>query len=231
MRANTNMHPYSRVLFLICGLSGSAVCQNTWLLAGFWIAVLIPLTVSIGKFKSHLRFLLIGAVPMFLLLYLSNFIQKVNQPSGLETAAQTVLRIISLATVAQLVLTIPLDHIISTFKAWGMKGNVLILSLGAYTVWADMANRSDKIITARFARGFVAKRTLLSRLSQIPYLIIPLTIGMMRAAAIRSDSWDQKKLLHRIEIVEMDKINYGMSLNVIIFITSLSWLTLNIIVI
>lgn len=223
------MHPYSRVLFLVCGLVGSAVCQNIWLLAGFWIAVLIPLAIFTGKFKSHLRFLFIGAVPMFLLLYLSSFIQKANHLSGLEIAAQTVLRVISLATVAQLMLSIPLEQIISTFKAWGMKGNAMVLSLGAYTVWADMVNRSDKIITARFARGFVAKRTLLSRLSQIPYLIIPLTIGMMRAAVVRSDSWDQKRLLHRIETVDMDKINYGATLNVAIFITSLSWLTLNII--
>jgi energy-coupling factor transporter transmembrane protein EcfT len=230
MKATTsfNIHPYSRIVFLICGLVGCAICQNIWLLICFWTAILIPLTGFSGKFKSHIRFLLIGAVPMFILLFVSSLVQSPDTNLSLESVSHSVLRIIGLATVTQLVLAIPLDQTISTFKAWGMKGDTLVLTLGVYTVWTDMVSRADKIITARFARGFVQKRTLLTRLSQVPYLIIPLTIGMMRAATVRSESWNQKNILHRIEADYIDETEYGIVFNTVIITTSFSWLFLNI---
>lgn len=142
--------------------------------------------------------------------------------------ALTVLKLLCYTTVFQLALIIPLKQVYYTFRKWGIKGDALITSLGSYIVWVDVINRSDKILTARFARGFIPKRTFVAKLKQLPLLLIPLTVGIIRTAVERSESWEQKNLLNRIGFIKLEKFKFSITANLLIIVISITWAILNI---
>jgi energy-coupling factor transporter transmembrane protein EcfT len=109
------------------------------------------------------------------------------------------LKLIIFTSVFQLTLLIPPEILITTFKKWGLKGEALLTILGAFTVWADIKTRTDKILSARFARGFIEERTFLNKARQLPYVLVPLVIGIIRTAIERADSWEQKNILHLLK--------------------------------
>jgi hypothetical protein len=181
-----------------------------------------------GNGKTHLNFLLIVVLPMAMMLSFLFWIILHDSIENFASVIMTLLKLITYTTIIQLVLIIPANQVYITFKMWGMKGNTLVTFLGSYIVWVDIINRSNKILTARFARGFITKRTFIAKLKQIPHLLIPLIIGIIRTATERSESWDQKKMLYRVEILKMQKIRYNPYLNFVIIAVGFIWLFLNI---
>lgn len=87
-----------------------------------------------------------------------------------------------------------------------MKGESLITVLGAFTVWTDVSYRSEKIITARFARGFVGRRTIINKAKQFPFVLVPLVVGILRTSTERADSWGQKNILQLVEKSTTEKV-------------------------
>lgn len=222
------IHPFIRILFFITGILGAILCTNNLLLLFFWIAILIPLMVLTGNGKAHFKFILVVVLPMTLMLFFLFGVVLHKTIDNFASVIQTILKLINYTTIFQVVLLIPPNQVYYTFKSWGMKGGTLVTFLGSYIVWVDITNRSDKILTARFARGFITERTFLTRLKQIPYLLIPLIIGIMRTAVERSESWKQKGLLYRIQNLNIKKIHYSIILNSLIFIIAMAWLIINI---
>lgn len=222
------IHPYSRVFFFITGVLGAILCTNNFLLFFFWLIVLAPLMIITGNGKVHFKFLLIVVFPMAIMLSFLFLIVLHNTIETFTSIIQTLLKLIVFTTIVQLTLLIPSNQVYSTFKMWGMKGNVLVTSLGSYIVWVDVKSRSDKILTARFARGFIAERNFITKLRQLPYLLIPLIVGIIRTATERAESWEQKKMLYRIEILKEQKIQYNIYMNASIVMIVTVWLMLNI---
>jgi hypothetical protein len=221
------IHPHIRVLFFLSGIIGTVLSTSNFHLLVFWIAFLLPLIILTGNLKVHFKFLLVVILPMSAMLSFLFWVILHNTIDNFGSVLQTILKLIIYTTVFQVTLLIPANQLYSTFKMWGLKGSTLITTLGSYIVWVDIVNRSDKILTARFARGFIAKRTLITNLKQLPYLLIPLIIGIIRTATERSESWDQKKMLYRIEVMKPQRIQYNSYLNICILIPSTIWLVIN----
>lgn len=221
-------HPYSRVFLFVTGIVGAILCTNNLLLLFFWLLILLPLMILTGNAKSHFSFLLLVVLPMSVMLSFLFWIVLNHSADNFNSITQTILKLICYTTVVQVVLLIPSNQVYSTFKMWGMKGDTLVTFLGSYIVWVDVINRSDKILTARFARGFISERTFLAKLKQLPHLLIPLIIGIIRTATERSESWEQKKILYRIELLKTQKVKPNLFLNSGIVFIGIVWFCLNI---
>jgi energy-coupling factor transporter transmembrane protein EcfT len=221
-----SLHPYIRLLFLICGLTGVLLINKIeWLLCFYFIAI-IPLFIFSGQFRKHLNLLLFAMIPIylsFILLYI-----VVLKEGNWDFIHLKVLKLILLTSAIQITLSIPAEQLITTFKKWGLKGEALITVLGAFTVWTDVSYRSEKIITARFARGFVGKRTIINKAKQFPFVLVPLVVGILRTSTERADSWEQKNILQLVKRNKAEKVNYQISLNTVLVIASLSWLLLSV---
>jgi len=222
-----SIHPYVRILFLIAGLCGAIFCENDLALFLFWVCILIPFMTITNNLKTHIRFLLLVVLPMFGMLSFLQIIVLHNVNQYNEVVLRTVLKLIVYTTIVQFVLIIPPNQIHATFKMWGMKNDVLVTSLGSYIVWIDIISRSNKILTARFARGFIVKRTFIAKLKQLPHLLIPLIVGILRTATERAESWQQKGILYKIEMKKANKVEYTPYFNAIICIVASTWLFLN----
>ncbi|MCC8147206.1 MAG: hypothetical protein LIO93_12410 [Bacteroidales bacterium] len=116
----------------------------------------------------------------------------------------------------------------TTLKKWKIKGEALITVLGAFTVWTDVSNRAQKILTARFSRGFIRERTVIQKIKQFPFVLIPLVIGVLRTSTERAESWEQKDIIYLMEINESDSIKTSLFLNVFLLAASCTWLIISI---
>lgn len=223
---NLYLHPYIRLLFLICGLTGILLINKILWLLCFYFIVITSLFVFSGQIKKHLNLLLFAIIPIylsFILLYI-----VILKDGNWNFIHLKVLKLILLTSVIQLTLSIPVEHLITTFKKWGFKGEYLITILGAFTVWTEVIYHSEKIITARFARGFVGKRSIFNNAKQFPFILVPLVIGILRTSTERADSWEQKNILQLVEMSSTEKGNYPIWLNFILIWVSLIWLIISI---
>lgn len=223
---NLSLHPYVRLLFLACSLTGILLVDKiVWLLCFYFITI-ISLFIFSGQIKKHLNLLLFAFVPIylsFILLYI-----VILHAGSWNFIHLKVLKLVLLTSVIQISLFIPAEHLISTFKKCGLKGEALITFLGAFTVWTDVSYRSEKIITARFTRGFVGKRTFINKAKQFPFVLVPLVVGILRTSTERADSWEQKNILHLVENYKTEKNNYPIGLNLISILNSLSWVLISV---
>lgn len=221
------LHPYVRLLFLLGGLTGVLLINNTKYLFYFYCSTIIPLFAFSFQIKKHLNLLFFAMLPIylsFILLYV--LILKSEDWNFIHLK---VLKIILITSIIQIVLLIPTEHLIITFRKWGLKGESLITALGAFTVWTDVTFRSEKIVTARFARGFIRKRTILNRIKQLPFVLVPLVVGVLRTSTERADSWEQKNILQLVKKNVVEKVDYPIGLNLILVLLSLTWVSFSII--
>jgi len=219
-----SIHPFVRLINLLASVGGIVICKNNIHLFLFWIVFLFPLVVLTNNTKTHFKFLGVVVLPMCLMFVVLYF----TMDSNLQRIIMTLLKFITCTTIVQVTFIIPLTEIYTTFKKWGIKGDLLITFLGSYIVWVDIINRSNNILTARFSRGFIKKRSMFIMLKQLPYLITPLIIGVIRTAIERSESWDQKMLIYKVENMKSRKIDYNFHLNFTITLVAGIWLINNI---
>lgn len=223
----SRIHPYVRLIFLLGGLTGAILCSSNLSLTCFWIMFLIPLIIIANNFKTHVRFILIVVLPMLVMLLFVHWVTVDDMHAGISSTIALLLKLIVYTTVIQLTLTIPSQDLLPTLKMWGMRKGALITSLGVYVVWVDVFRRSEKILTARFARGYIPERTFITKLKQLPHLLIPLIIGIMRTSTERAESWEQKNLLYRIENIELAKMQYSPILNIVLVVVPIVWAFIN----
>lgn len=199
------------------------------MLLAFYLAIVLPLSFLSGQIRKHINLMLFGIVPIllsFILLYIV-VLKGVN--GGWNFIALKILKLVLYTSMLQFCLLIPSENLISTFKMWGLKGETLITVLGAFTVWADVSYRAEKIITARFSRGFIEKRTFFSKAKQFPFVLVPLFIGILRTSTERAESWEQKDILHLVQNFKPEKVNYPAFLNSLLFAVSIGWVLVGLI--
>ena len=226
---STQLHPYFRIAILILGLSGTFICQNLIYILSFWLIIIVPIFLLLGYSKIHLRLLLIVALPMFLMLGILNYILLNGGTEGIVNAAIVVVRLIVFTSIIQIALIIPSQDLLYTLKKWGLKGDALITIIGAYTVWVDVVDKSLKIVTARYAKGYIKKRSVISGIIQIPSLLIPMIIGILRTAQVRSETWMQKNLIARIEQIESKDMSPFSVSNILPFLIMCLWVIFNVV--
>jgi hypothetical protein len=226
---NLSIHPYIRAIILLCILVAVYLSQSIQFDMAFYLFVLIPLLLLHSKIKNHIQFLLVAIFPIFLSFVLIKIIVLNGQKEEWQLILVKTLKLIISATIFQFLLLIPSKELYITFKKWGFKNNTLIILLSSFTVWNEITNRADKIVTARLARGYVKNRNLLSMGKQLTFVLNPLLVGVMRTSIERAESWSQKNISELVNHYKMEKLEYSVLYNLILLIFSIAYLILVII--
>lgn len=219
------IHPYIRLVLLIGGIIAVILTQNNYILLTAYLVVIIPLLIRGGQVKMHFRLLVAGIFPIFLSFILLYILILHGQNGGWNFILFKTQKILLVTSLVQIVMAIPSHALVETFRMWGLRGESLIITLGSFTVWGEMGNRADKIITARFSRGFIGKRNGVNLIRQFPFVLIPLVIGILRTSTERAESWDQKNILHRLQNYRSRKIPYHAFTNIAVLTGVCVWLT------
>jgi hypothetical protein len=162
----------------------------------------------------------------FILIYI--IILKGNN-GGWDFIIIKLLKLLNITSAFQITLAIKSGELFPFFREIGLKGQTLITLIGAFTVWADIKRRSEQIITARFARGFIRKRTYLNTAKQFPYIMVPLIIGILRTSIERSQTWAQWNIIYLINNRKLKRQEFPVIANLIILLVTTLCLIISII--
>lgn len=224
-----SIHPYIRLFFLISCIVGTIFINDLLWLLLFYALIILPLFLFSGGVKKHINLILFGMLPIFFSFILLYIIVLKGNNGDWHFINLKMLKLIITTSIVQITLTIPSSNLIYTFRKWRFKGESLITILGAFTVWADVNYRAGKIITARFSRGFIGKRTFINKAKQFPYVLVPLVIGILRTSTERAESWEQKNILILVDKAKAEIIKHHFFLNIFLLFVSFCWLLLGII--
>lgn len=89
-------------------------------------------------------------------------------------------------------------HVVERLIDLGLRGDVLIIALSAVSTLPLMQSSARRITEARFAAGFVRRRSIFSTATQLPFVLAPLFTQALRLAVKRSDAWQQRELSYRL---------------------------------
>lgn len=223
------IQPFIRILFLVSCIAGACLIDQPVFLAGFYVLVILPLFYLNGALRKNLNLLVFGMVPIFLSFVLLYVLVSEHSNDTWGFIILKSLRLLVITSSLQFFLSIPKIYLLPTFRAWGLKGQIIITVLGTFTVWEDIQFRAGKIIEARFARGFITKRTAWQKAIQLPHILVPLIIGIFRTSVERAESWEQKKILVLVGNLQPAKLKFPVSLNCFLIFASLAWITLTLI--
>lgn len=201
-------HPWARLIFFLLAVSAVFTMKSLWLLGSSWGVGVLSLA-GFGLAYKHLRICSMSLLPLLVMLlavwgwFLAappNHPLGSDPHGGVMYAVGIVARLGALAAVFQLsILTIPTEALPNSLHSWGIRGDSLVIALGAFTLVPELQVRADQVLSARLARGLVARPGVYGRITQIPFLLQPLLTWTLRSATQRSDSWNQSGLIERIE--------------------------------
>jgi energy-coupling factor transporter transmembrane protein EcfT len=227
--------PVQRGIAALAATTGVMLCSEPVILLAGWVALVLPLCVAAGIIRPYLRFVLNVVVPVSIALFVVWGWMVGAPPSatpgsaplaGSRFAAVIALRLAALGGIWQLsLLTVPPAELPRTLDAWGVRGGLLAVILGAISLVPEMRLRADQIITAREARGLVPNRRLWTRAMELPKLLRPLLAWALRSAIQRSEVWHERDLLSRLarrEVVGQDRTRQGGSM--LVLLLSVAWL-------
>lgn len=201
------LHPYARALLLALFAVGTFSTQSVRVLALGWMLLLFLMAQG-GVVATHLRFVARFMLPVLVGLFViwgwlvgaPPSLPMHSDPSGgVRFAALTGLRLIVLGGAFQFVfLTIPPALLATTFYRWGLRGQLLLIALGSYTLFEELGLRVDQVVAARYASGAVPSRSLINRMRQLPFVLRPLTTWTLRSAIQRGDVWADRQMARRL---------------------------------
>lgn len=200
--------PVQRGLAALVATAGVLLCDAPLILLIGWVACFLPLCVAAGIIRPYLRFVLSIVVPVSIALFLvwgwmvgapPSAIPGSAPYAGSRFAALTSLRLAALGGIWQLsLLTLPPAELPRTLHAWGVRGALLAVIVGAISLVPEMRLRTEQIMTAREARGLVPNRRVWTRAMELPSLLRPLLAWALRSAIQRSEIWRERDLLSRL---------------------------------
>jgi energy-coupling factor transport system substrate-specific component len=237
-KTSQSIHPVARGLATVIGIIGVYLADNVVVLVFVWLAIILPLCMTAGISRKHMRITGMVVLPLCLLLVAlwgwivgapPDQMPGSNPEGGVQYALLISLRLAVVGGIFQLgFLSIPQAELLSTFWHWGIRRDNLIVAIGAFTIFPELKIRAEQITTARYARGLLPDRRLITRFRQLPYLLRPLLVWSLRAAIQRSELWDQKRLLDRVghmrHAYEGSRLRDGAFIGI-----SLIWLVINLV--
>ncbi len=226
---SSSIHPYTRLFFLVGNISAVLLLTSPFLMLSYYLIYMLPIVIVHHLFKSHLKLAVFGILPVFF-SYALIYIYILNSTKGgWDLIALRTFRLLSVTSLIQVTISIPSQALVYNLRKWRFSEEMMLITIGAFTVWKDMSTRMDKIITARFASGIVGKRSFINKAGQVPYLLSPLVIGILRASLERADIWDQKGVLVLIKNFRKDAPSHSLFYNILLCVTTISWLAFSII--
>jgi len=198
------VHPVVRLLFPALAVTSLFISTSLGVMLSVYVLGLVPLFLVERKIGAHIRFLVYGVLPiMFTAFVIYGIVLKVDETTWAELAVRG-MRFLIITTALQWALTIPGDQLTFTFKRWGLRGSTLIVVLGAYILWADLQKAANRIVTARLASGAIGGRSKLAMAQQLPVVLLPMVISLLRTATVRSASWKDKDIVPLVDRYEAD---------------------------
>jgi len=199
--------PKARLATITIAAAGVFVAGN-WLPLLIALLVVVGLLIRAGLLRTFLTFFFTMLGPAALMLVLIWGLVTRAPPGaamgsdprgGAMYAAMISLRLAVLGGVIQLgMLSIPSRLLPPTLRGWGVKGEGMVVALGVFAVGPELVLRAEQIITARKARG-LAGRGVAAKLRELTRMIRPLFVWSIRSAVHRSEAWQQRALLLKVD--------------------------------
>lgn len=227
---NLHIEPRVRLLILVVSSLFAFLCADIVYLGLFYLILILPIILINNRFKIHLKTLFFGFVPIFLSFILL-YIIVIDDPSKKwNFINQKVITILVITSIFQALFLITHRQLLDFLLKMGVKNENLLYILGGIASTRDLITRGEKIIDARYSRGFIGKRAMANKLFQLPKLFIPLFIGVLRTSHERADDWSQKDMgaLLNSYISKLGVIEYSFCYNLILILVCLSFLGLTV---
>jgi energy-coupling factor transporter transmembrane protein EcfT len=188
------------------------------------LLVFLPLTHYLTIRKNYVRFLVVFVAPLAvgLLLVWGGLVgappgEKIhsNWIGGIEYGLLVALRIAVVGGVFELAFnTVRPSDLPGVLRGMGVNGDWMVIVMGSFALLPELMRRADQIMTARLARGSLSSSSLSTRLAQLPFILKPLFVWVVRSAIQRAESWEQKQLLSRVDVLSREA-NYSTMGNVV----------------
>lgn len=189
----------ARVLSILLVAVAVGVTSELQLLVGFNL-LLGGILLAAGNFGA-LRRWLVAILPIVILLIGARI--AAQSGSGVAVLGSTGRTLARLSAFFMLFsVTAPLflgEHAVTTFSSIGVRGEGLVLTLSAVATIPLMQRTSVRIIEARYAAGLSPNRGRIASARQLIRVLSPLFTQALRLAVARSDLWEQRQLLKRLE--------------------------------
>jgi energy-coupling factor transport system permease protein len=222
-------------------LAATAIATAATFVADRWpplllaTAVLMILLLRAGLLKIYLKFLLAVLGPTAVMLMLVwGLVTRAppgmaigsNPRAGAEYALMVSLRLAVLGGVLQVaLLSIPSRLLPVTLRGWGVRGEGMVVALGVFAVGPELALRAEQVLTARRARG-LSQGGIWAKLREIPRLLRPLFVWSIRSAVHRSEAWEERALLLKVDQLPGEAAEFWPAGGAIAVVLSILWLAL-----
>lgn len=227
------IHPWVRGLAAVLAIIGTMTVTSVAGAGVAWLTVMLPLAAAGGVVRKHLKFVLTFVLPISCALFVVWW-GVVGAPPGSPRgsapgagalyAGLVSMRLVLLGGVGHLCLaTIRPERLVPTLKAWGLKGELLVITVSGMTLAQEMRLRGEQVLTARYARGFVARRSLVSDLLQLPFVLRPMLAWVLRAAIQRGEVWQQRGLLERMSVTPPAEGRYSLVAGALYLALAVCW--------
>jgi energy-coupling factor transporter transmembrane protein EcfT len=200
--------PYARLATLLLAVAATLLAQNPVATLAAYAVALSVLLFCKGVRPAHAKFLLFAVVPFALWNALlwgvlvaapPGAVPRTNPIGGVEYATLMTTRLALLALAFQLCfIGLPIPRLLKLLRAWGVKGDALLIIAGSFTIWPELRDRADHVVTARYARGLVSKRSTWESLRALPLILKPVISNSLHHSIERSEMWEHQGLLERI---------------------------------
>jgi len=188
------VHPHTRGVFLLAACLGVLLSTGAvTVLIGYVLILFV--TGAVGRVKQHLKVALTAGIPFLLMLSLVYLVilesPDKSQVERLEYILFIFLRVMMVTASFQLVFAMNSVELLTFLRRWGFRGHALLIVMGTFSLWKDFLGRAEKLFFARLAGGHFTSRSLVNRLTQLPFLFLPLVYSSLVVAIERSESWGQ----------------------------------------
>lgn len=200
-----------------------------------WVS-LIPILVILGVARKHLTFLLFVTVPVAVALCIvwgGVLKSSPGQPigssmvDGFRYAGIISFRLALLGGITHACFyTLTYGELVAFLRNWRVKGDLLTLIVSSLAVLAEVRLRIDQILVARYVRGLTGL-SVFQRAFSLPSTLRPLVANSLRSAKERSDLWERRRLLDRVNHLGVSATS-TVSRNVIAGTVCLLWFSITI---
>jgi hypothetical protein len=197
------------------------------------LLVLMALLLRVKLLKNYLKFVAAVLAPTGIMLILIwGLISRAapGEPMGSDPrggaayAAIIALRLAALGAVLQLaLLSVPSRLLPATLRGWGLSGEGLVVALGVFAIGPELILRSEQVLTARKARG-LASAGRFAAMREVPRLLRPLFVWSIRSAVQRSEAWQQRTLLLKVDQLPFADAEFWPAGGMITVAMSVAWL-------
>jgi energy-coupling factor transporter transmembrane protein EcfT len=116
--------------------------------------------------------------------------------AGLLYASLVIMRLLVVSCIVQTAfLSLSLTELTQTIYAFGLRGELFLMALGALVVLPEMRLRSAQIYDATKARGLLGKHPIVGSIRTYPYVARNLFAWTLRAAQMRAELWESSGIL------------------------------------